>query len=115
VEAIDQKDADRIRREFPMTRREDDAGSLSYLPAQDLLNEVSGCSLGERRKFETIYIINYVCPARRRSASGCSTGDIQVVAGDDDPTVIVTDKRKLIIECAPPAPPAPPFPNTRND
>lgn len=110
ISAVAQRDAKALRTNFPSIGivYDDRSGALDAQTALDIL---SGCSEEKvTHLVKTTYVIDYTCPQRHAAAKGCDSGDIFVMASKDDatPSFVMAHRRKLTLECPPPAPPAPP-------
>lgn len=108
IEAVASKNANRITSLFGEIVEVKDDGSRP-IAASEALRMLSQCTLKEVRSLHTdVYVVNYDCPSRRLAAKGCDSGDIALIFDQDRRSFALSNRRKLTLDCPPPAPPAPP-------
>lgn len=107
--AIDSEQAETIRTNFREIVEVGDEGS-SAIPAAQALTLLSGCRRSNVRLLHgDTYTVDYECKAKRALAKGCDSGDLFLILDEGRRSLAVAHRRKLTLDCPPPAPPAPPL------
>jgi hypothetical protein len=110
IEAVASKDAKSIRQIFRSVK-ELNADGESWITAPQALELLSGCTrTGAHHLAHETYTIDYKCPARRKEAKGCDTGDLFVMVTMEEARsdFVVAHRRKFSDACPlyVPAPPS---------
>jgi hypothetical protein len=104
IDIISRRDVEGLRLAFPVIHGDTGDSFPSYTP-EHVMNWLSGCSLDRQQMSGTTYILDYACPARRATARGCDSGDVQLATGAPSTTLVVVERRRATRDCPPFAPP----------